>query len=114
MPAQYVDASTGQTWELADFIQSVAQLKRVVRIPGITLQRLAVNGYTEKAPRTIAEVASRGIVFEDGAHLDFPKAAQFDCAGDIVTWGPLKFRVSLTPVAVAAHNEGTEHGNDYL
>jgi hypothetical protein len=76
-------------------VQSVADLKRLCKLPGTTLQRLCVNGYDNKPPRTIQTVKTRYIIFSDGAQLTFPTAEQFKCFGNIVKWNNLYFNVAL-------------------
>jgi hypothetical protein len=82
---------------LPDFCKNVAQLKRIVAIPSITLERLATLGFPARPPRTIARVLQREIMFSDGAWLTFPRAANFSCSGDVIQWGALSFRISITP-----------------
>lgn len=82
---------------LPNFCKNVTQLKRVVAIPGITLERLPTESYLAKPARTIAKVTQRAIMFSDGAYLAFPTPAEFSCIGDVIQWGRLSFRVSITP-----------------
>ena len=77
-------------------IRSIEHLKRVLRRPGITLERLDFNGYRASPPRTIQAVHSRYIVFEDGAHLTFPRRDEFDCREDFILWGRLAYRIGIT------------------
>ena len=81
---------------LPNFCKNVAQLKRIVAIPGIALERLASPGYAAKPARTIAKVKQRELVFSDGAHLTFPSPTEFSCTGDVIRWGRLSFRISIT------------------
>lgn len=82
---------------LPNFCKNVAQLKRVVAIPGITLERLATPGFSAKPPRAIAKVFKREIRLSDGAWLTFPRAKDFSCSGDVIQWCGLSFRISITP-----------------
>lgn len=76
-------------------VESVADLKRVCKLAGTTLERLCVNGFDKKPPRTIQTVKSRYIVFSDGAQLTFPTAEQFHSQGDVIKWNTLYYRVAL-------------------
>ena len=76
-------------------IRSIEHLKRVLRRPGITLERLDFNGYRASPPRTIQSVHSRYVVFEDGAHLTFPRRDEFDCREDFILWGRLAYRIGI-------------------
>ena len=60
-----------------------------------TLERLCVNGFDKKPPRTIQTVKTRYIVFSDGAQLTFPTAEQFHSQGDVIKWNTLYYRVAL-------------------
>jgi len=76
-------------------IRSIEHLMRVLRKPGITLERLDFNGYRTSPPRTIQAVHSRYIVFEDGAHLTFPLRNEFDSREDFILWGRLAYRLGI-------------------
>ena len=76
-------------------IRSIEHLKRVLRRPGITLERLDFNGYRASPPRTIQSVHSRYIVFEDGAHLNFPRGEELDSREDFILWGRLAYRIGI-------------------
>jgi len=76
-------------------IRSIEHLKRVLRKPGMTLERLAFNGYSACPPRTIQAVHSRYIVFADGAHLAFPRREEFDSKDDFILWGRLAYRLGI-------------------
>jgi len=45
--------------------------------------------------RPIQSVHSRYIVFEDGAHLTFPRRDEFDCREDFILWGRLAYRIGI-------------------
>jgi hypothetical protein len=77
------------------FIRSIEHLKRVLRMPGITLERLDFNGYRASPPRTIQSVHSRYVVFEDGAHLTFPRRDEFESREDFILWGRLAYRIGI-------------------
>jgi hypothetical protein len=76
-------------------IRSIAHLKRVLRHPGMTLERLAFNGFAALPPRTILAVHSRYIVFEDTAQLTFPRREEFESREDFILWGRLVYRLGM-------------------
>jgi hypothetical protein len=67
METVFIDRAGQPIPEQRRLIRSIEHLKRVLRRPGITLERLDFNGYRASPPRTIQAVHSRYIVFEDGA-----------------------------------------------
>ena len=81
--------------ELRRLIRSIEHLKHFLRKPGITLERMDLNGYRASPPRTIQAVHSRDIVFEDGAYLTFPRRDEFDSRGDFILWGRLAYRIGI-------------------
>jgi hypothetical protein len=76
-------------------IRSIEHLKRVLRRPGITLERMAFNGYSASPPRTIQAIHTRYIVLEDGAHLTFPRSEEFESREDFILWGRLAYRIGI-------------------
>jgi hypothetical protein len=82
--AQLSAAATDANLALADWFRRT-----------ITLERLDFNGYRASPPRTIQSVHSRYIVFEDGAHLTFPRRDEFDSREDFILWGRLAYRIGI-------------------
>jgi hypothetical protein len=95
MKTVFIDQAGQPILEQRRLIRSIEHLKRVLRRPGITLERLDFNGYRASPPRTIQAVHSRYIVFEDGAHLTFPRRDEFDCREDFILWGRLAYRIGI-------------------
>lgn len=95
METVFVNQAGQPITEQRRFIRSIEHLKRVLRKRGITLERLEFNGYRASPPRTIQAVHSRYIVFEDGAHLTFPRSEEFDSREDFILWGRLAYRLGI-------------------
>jgi hypothetical protein len=95
METVFIDRAGQPIPEQRRLIHSIEHLKRVLRRPGITLERLDFNGYRASPPRTIQAVHSRYIVFEDGAHLTFPRRDEFDSREDFILWGRLAYRIGI-------------------
>ena len=96
METVFIDRAGQPIPEQRRLIRSIEHLKRVLRKPGITLERLDFNGYRASSPRTIQSVHARYIVFEDGAHLNFPRRDEFDSREDFILWGRLAYRIGIT------------------
>jgi hypothetical protein len=96
METVFIDRARHPIPEQRRLIRSIEHLKRVLRKPGITLERLDFNGYRASPPRTIQSVHARYIVFEDGAHLNFPRRDEFDSREDFILWGRLAYRIGIT------------------
>src|ERR1017187_10530010 len=95
METVFIDQTGQPIPEQRRLIRSIEHLKRVLRRPGITLERLDFNGYRASPPRTIQAVHSRYIVFEDGAHLTFPRRDEFASREDFILWGRLANRIGI-------------------
>ena len=95
METVFIDRAGQPTPGQRRLIRSIEHLKRVLRRPGITLERMDFNGYRASQPRTIKSVHSRHIVFEDGAHLTFPRREEFDSREDFILWGRLAYRIGI-------------------
>ena len=95
MKTVFIDQAGQSILEQRRLIRSIEHLKRVLRRQGITLERLDFNGYRASPPRTIQVVHSRYIVFEDGAHLNFPLGEELDSREDFILWGRLAYRIGI-------------------